>query len=203
MDPFTIPEPIIADAPSINVFYRRYRRLQCCQHRSYRRIQYRRLQCCQHAATNAAITTSRTAVTTSTESPPRKRQRGRHHSSSSESSFDSGTDSDDSINSPSLPGSSSDDSDSVPPDSLNFSNSSSSDSDDDRVLSSVSKRVHSVRVGSKIMKKFDNKFYVGKITELPRPGERYYCVKYEDGDSETMIISEVLQCIDLFIKNNK
>ena len=89
------------------------------------------------------------------------------------------------------------------PDSLNFSNSSSSDSDDDRVLSSVSKRVHGVRVGSKIMKKFNDRMFVGEITELPRTGERYYRVKYEDGDGETMKISEVLQCIDLFIKNNK
>ena len=59
------------------------------------------------------------------------------------------------------------------PDSLNFSNDgSSSDSDDDLVLSSVSKRVHSVRVDSKIIKKFDSRFYVVEITELPRTGER-------------------------------
>ena len=91
----------------------------------------------------------------------------------------------------------------MPPDSINFSNGSSSDSDDDRVLSSVSKRVHSVRVGSKIMKKFGNRIYVGEITELPRTGENYYRVKYEDGDSETMRITEVLKCIDLFVKNNE
>ena len=86
---------------------------------------------------------------------------------------------------------------------MNFSNSSSSDSDDDRVLSSVSKRVHGVRVGSKIMKKFDDRFYVGEITELPRTGEVFYRVKYDDGDSETMRISEVLKYIDSFVKNNK
>ena len=57
---------------------------------------------------------------------------------------------------------SSDDSDGVSPHSLNFSNSSSSDSDDDRVLSSVSKRVHSVRVGSKIMKNLMIDFMWGK-----------------------------------------
>ena len=133
--------------------------------------------------------------------PHKRRKRDLHLSSSSESTFH--TDSDDSVSSPSLPGSSSDYSDSAPPDSVNFSNSSSSDSDDDRVLSSVSKRVHSVRVGSKIMKKFDDKFYVGEITELPRTGEVFYRVKCDDGDGETMRISEVLQCIDLFIKNNK
>ena len=89
------------------------------------------------------------------------------------------------------------------PDSINFSNSSSSDSDEDRVLSAVSKRVHGVRVGLKIMKKFDDRLYVGEITELPKTGESYYRVKYKDGDSETMRITEVLKCVDLFIKNNK
>ena len=104
----------------------------------------------------------------------------------------------------SLPGSSSDDSDNTPvPDSINFSNSSSSESDDDLTLSSVKSMVHSVRVGSKIMKKFNDRLFVGTITELPRSGERYYRVDYEDGDSEAMIVSEVLKCVKLFIKNNK
>ena len=56
---------------------------------------------------------------------------------------------------PSLPGSSSDDtgSDNTPvPDSINFYNNVSSESDDDLTLSSVKSMVHSVRVGSKIMK---------------------------------------------------
>ena len=64
-------------------------------------------------------------------------------------------------------------------------------------------RVRSIRVGTKIAKYFDGKIYVGKITELPRSGERFYRVKYEDGDGETMTSSNVLKCIDLFIKNNK
>ena len=90
-----------------------------------------------------------------------------------------------------------------PPDNLNFSNRSSSDSDDDCVLTTVSKRVHSVRAGSTIMKKFYDKFYLGTVMELSRIGERFYRVKYEDGNGETMTISEVLQCVDLFVKNNK
>ena len=53
------------------------------------------------------------------------------------------------------------------------------------------------------MKKFDDKFYLGTITELSRIGERFYRVKYEDGNGEIMTISEVLQCVDLFVKNNK
>ena len=73
------------------------------------------------------------------------------------------------------------------PDSVNFSNnSSSSDSDDDLTLLSVKRLVHSVRVGSKIMKKFHGKLFVDTITELSRSGERYYRVDYDDGDSETM-----------------
>ena len=83
--------------------------------------------------------------------------------------------------------------------------SSSSDTEDDMFLSSLSKRIKSVRVGSKLAKKFGrgSELFIGKITELPRLGERYYSVVYEDGDSETMLISEVLTCIDLFNERNK
>ena len=105
---------------------------------------------------------------------------------------------------PSLSDSSSDDNDDTPvPDSVNFFNSSSSESDDDLTLSPVKSMVHSVRVGSKIMKKFSGRLFVGAITELPRSGERFYRVVYEDGDSETMRVTEVLKCIKLFVKNNK
>ena len=128
----------------------------------------------------------RSPDSTSSDAPPITRnRRTRSHSSSSHTNTDSDSDS--------------------PYDPLDENTMSDSESSSDILLDTISNRVKQVRVGSKIAKFFGlpKQLYIGEVVELPTPPDTYYSVVYGDGDSETMKLDEVLECIDLFNEHKK
>ena len=77
-----------------------------------------------------------------------------------------------------------------------------SSSSDDCLLSDMlqEKNIH---VGAKIAKYFDDSIYFGRIHSLPKHGEKYYEIVYDDGDTETMTNTQVLKSLSLFERYHK
>ena len=74
--------------------------------------------------------------------------------------------------------------------------------EDDVPLEVISHK-RSIRVGKRIAKQFDGTLYLGRIIGIPKLGERYYEISYDDGDSETMTEIQVLKSISLYHKTRK
>ena len=73
-----------------------------------------------------------------------------------------------------------------------------SETEDDLPLSVISHQ-RNIRVGKRIAKEFDGEIFLGSIIGLPKLGERYYEISYDDGDCETMTKIEVLKSISLYM----
>jgi len=60
-----------------------------------------------------------------------------------------------------------------------------------------------IRVGTNVYKYFGKKYYEGKITKLPGPGNSYYHIRYDDGDEEDMLPDEMWMAVSDWCVSNK
>ena len=88
-------------------------------------------------------------------------------------------------------------------DSSHTSNHADTDSSDtgtdieDCPLSHLAQE-RNIRVGVSIAKYFADELYFGYIHALPKSGEKYYEIVYNDGDKETMTLTQVLRAMYIY-----
>ena len=73
---------------------------------------------------------------------------------------------------------------------------------DDCPLSHVAQEKN-IHVGVSIAKYFDDELYFGHIHALPKSGEKYYEIVYNDGDEETMTHTQVLRALHTYYHYQK
>lgn len=76
-----------------------------------------------------------------------------------------------------------------------------SDTDDDIPVGLLQYRP--ISVGRKVAKYFGDDCYFGRVTGLPKEGEKYFEIEYDDGDKETMKEIEVMRSISLYEEQQK
>ena len=72
------------------------------------------------------------------------------------------------------------------------------DTDNDCIPLSHLEQERNIRVGVPVAKEFDGELYFGVVHALPKSGEKYYEIKYNDGDQETMSHREVLKHLHVY-----